>query len=166
VDDGSTDKTYEVLLSVFSGNSKVKIFKKDNAGKAVALNYAIERSRGEIIIALDADTIFNPQTIEKLVRHFIDQRVGAVAGNAKVGNRVNISFSNAESSPAKFDRRAFALSASPWFRDRSAPGAGCIKVVVFRLALTEGADLTLPLTVWDMVVYEEKSLACRSTDTA
>ena len=44
----------------------------------------------EIVIALDADTIFARDTISKLIRHFADPTVGAVAGNAKVGNRVNL----------------------------------------------------------------------------
>ena len=41
-------------------------------------------------MALDADTYFPRNSIRKLVRWFADPDVGAVAGNAKVGNRVNI----------------------------------------------------------------------------
>jgi cellulose synthase/poly-beta-1,6-N-acetylglucosamine synthase-like glycosyltransferase len=51
------------------------------------LNHAIRESRNEILVALDADTIFRRGTIEKLVRHFADSNVGAVSGNARVGNR-------------------------------------------------------------------------------
>ena len=50
------------------------------------------RSRkSEIVVALDADTQFEPKTIARLARWFAaDERLGAVAGNAKVGNRVNL----------------------------------------------------------------------------
>jgi peptidoglycan-N-acetylglucosamine deacetylase len=51
------------------------------------LNYAIRESSHNILVALDADTIFRRGTIEKMVRHFADERVGAVSGNARVGNR-------------------------------------------------------------------------------
>ena len=43
-----------------------------------------------MIVALDADTQFNRDTIARLVRWFADETVGAVAGNAKVGNRINM----------------------------------------------------------------------------
>ena len=48
------------------------------------------RRPASIVIALDADTQFQPDTIAKLVRWFADPRIGAVAGNARVGNNVNL----------------------------------------------------------------------------
>ena len=90
VDDGSTDKTLEVLRDNFSVNRKVAIFTKENGGKAEALNFCLRLAGGEIIIALDADTLFTKHTVSALVRRFADEQIGAVAGNAKVGNRINI----------------------------------------------------------------------------
>jgi len=43
-----------------------------------------------VVVALDADTQFNTDTISRLVRWFADPSIGAVAGNAKVGNRTNM----------------------------------------------------------------------------
>jgi cellulose synthase/poly-beta-1,6-N-acetylglucosamine synthase-like glycosyltransferase/spore germination protein YaaH/peptidoglycan/xylan/chitin deacetylase (PgdA/CDA1 family) len=87
VDDGSKDDTYGEVLRNFG--SRVKLIRQDNAGKAPALNRGIAEATGEILVSLDADTIFNRDTIPLLVRHFADPLVGGVAGNVKVGNRMN-----------------------------------------------------------------------------
>ncbi|HSP13913.1 MAG TPA: glycosyltransferase [Thermoanaerobaculia bacterium] len=89
VDDGSKDDTSGEVLRHFGGRQNVRLFHQENGGKASALNHGIRESRGDIIVALDADTLFLPDTIEKLVRRFEDPEVGAVAGNVKVGNRMN-----------------------------------------------------------------------------
>ena len=89
VDDGSKDGTSAEVSRDFGENPKVRLLRQENGGKASALNRGIAQASGEIIIALDADTIFARQTIHNLVRHFTDPKVGAVAGNVKVGNRLN-----------------------------------------------------------------------------
>ncbi len=87
VDDGSTDATFSVLQSRYVGEPRVRIFKQVNGGKSSALNRAIAEARHNLLIALDADTIFDRHAIAKLVRHFANPQVGAVSGNAKVGNK-------------------------------------------------------------------------------
>ncbi len=87
VDDGSKDATLAVLREQFGADDRVVILSQANAGKSAALNRAIARARNNILIALDADTIFRRGAIENLSRHFSDERVGAVSGNARVGNR-------------------------------------------------------------------------------
>jgi cellulose synthase/poly-beta-1,6-N-acetylglucosamine synthase-like glycosyltransferase/peptidoglycan/xylan/chitin deacetylase (PgdA/CDA1 family)/spore germination protein YaaH len=89
VDDGSTDDTYRRASDAFDGNPRVKVMTKSNGGKSSALNYGLRRTSSDIVIMLDADTIFQPDTIRRLLAHFSDPRVGAVAGNVKVGNRLN-----------------------------------------------------------------------------
>ncbi len=90
VDDGSTDRTAEVVKESFSGNARVRLFSIPNAGKATALNFGLKNATGEVVIALDADTLFAPQTLAALAHRFHDPQMGAVAGNAKVGNRINL----------------------------------------------------------------------------
>jgi peptidoglycan-N-acetylglucosamine deacetylase len=90
IDDGSQDGTSNVLRAAFGDNPKVRLIRVANAGKAAALNVGLEQARGEILVALDADTQFQRDTIPRLVRWFADPEIGAVAGNAKVGNRINM----------------------------------------------------------------------------
>ncbi len=116
VNDGSTDRTGELLRENFgpdppsrlapaeptlrdglpsratvpaaaTAGSRVRIFSQPNRGKSEALNRALAGAGGEIAVTIDADTAIDPQAISRLVRHFADPSTGAVAGNAKVGNR-------------------------------------------------------------------------------
>jgi peptidoglycan/xylan/chitin deacetylase (PgdA/CDA1 family)/spore germination protein YaaH/GT2 family glycosyltransferase len=89
-DDGSTDRTSAVVSEAFGGDPRVRLLTLVNGGKADALNRALTYAKGEIVVALDADTQFEPDTVGRLVRWFADPGIGAVAGNAKVGNRVNL----------------------------------------------------------------------------
>jgi cellulose synthase/poly-beta-1,6-N-acetylglucosamine synthase-like glycosyltransferase len=90
IDDGSKDGTGDIVAAAFGNDARVRLLRLANGGKARALNAGLEHARGEIVIALDADTQFEPLTIARLARWFADPAVGAVAGNAKVGNRVNL----------------------------------------------------------------------------
>jgi len=90
IDDGSHDATSDVVRQNFANFPNVTLITQPNAGKAKALNAALARAHGEVVVALDADTQFDRDTIARLVRWFADPKVGAVAGNAKVGNRFNM----------------------------------------------------------------------------
>ncbi len=87
VNDGSADTTGELLDSNFSREPRVHIIHQVNRGKAAALNAAMSHAETEIVVTIDADTEIEPDAIRKLIRHFSDPTVGAVAGNVKVGNR-------------------------------------------------------------------------------
>lgn len=92
VDDGSTDGTFEKMKE-FEGNHygvRVSVFRKENSGKADALNYGIRRSRAPIVVCMDSDSRLTPEALRYAVQHFRDPHVGAVAGNVKVINRHNI----------------------------------------------------------------------------
>lgn len=89
-DDGSKDRTAAIVAQSFGSDSRVTLLTLANGGKATALNRALRHARGEVIIALDADTQFEPTTIRRLARWFADPEIGAVAGDARVGNRINL----------------------------------------------------------------------------
>src|SRR5581483_3718297 len=94
IDDGSRDRTLEVAHNLFhdeEASGRVVILTKPNSGKADALNFGFTHlGDAEIFVGIDADTIIAPDAISRMVPHFLDPQVGAVAGNAKVGNRVNL----------------------------------------------------------------------------
>ena len=112
VDDGSTDSTYQQARAKYGEHQRVRVFTKANGGKASALNFGIAHALHDVIIALDADTLFARDTVAELVQPLADPRVAAVAGNAKVGNRINLvtRWQALEYVTSQnLDRRAFSL---------------------------------------------------------
>jgi cellulose synthase/poly-beta-1,6-N-acetylglucosamine synthase-like glycosyltransferase/peptidoglycan/xylan/chitin deacetylase (PgdA/CDA1 family) len=85
VDDGSIDATATIVQGLRL--ERVCLLRQANAGKAAALNRALTASRHEIIVTVDADTVFEPDTLAWLVQRFRETDVGAISGNTKVGNR-------------------------------------------------------------------------------
>ncbi|MFL6720253.1 MAG: polysaccharide deacetylase family protein [Sphingomonas sp.] len=91
IDDGSRDRTSHIVEQAFGADPRVRLISLDNGGKARALNHGLALAKSEIVVALDADTQFETDTIARLARWLVaDERLASVAGNAKVGNRVNI----------------------------------------------------------------------------
>jgi cellulose synthase/poly-beta-1,6-N-acetylglucosamine synthase-like glycosyltransferase/spore germination protein YaaH/peptidoglycan/xylan/chitin deacetylase (PgdA/CDA1 family) len=110
VDDGSKDATYEIVEKAFAGVEKVKVYTKANGGKASALNFGINISTGQYLVCIDADTQLQTDAVRKMMHYFVNSRVGAVAGNVKVGNEKNVitRWQSIEYTTAQnFDRRAF-----------------------------------------------------------
>lgn len=168
VDDGSSDGTLAILQKTFSNNPKVTVISQENSGKSDALNIGIRQAAdAEVVICMDADTLIHKDAISLLVRHFIDPNVGAVAGNAKVGNIVN-SLTRWQAleyiSSQNLDRRAFCMIGSvsvvpgaigAWRRDLVMKLGGFPKGT-----LAEDADLTLRVQESDKKIrYESKAMA-------
>ena len=177
IDDGSRDRTLEVARSAFAEEEaagKVLILTKHNAGKAAALNYGIEHIQdAELFVGIDADTIIASDAISRLVPHFINPKVGAIAGNAKVGNRVNL-WTRWQAleyiTSQNFERRALdvlgAVSVVP-----GAIGAWRVSAVRevggYQLdTVAEDADLTMALLrLGYRVEYEDMALAYTEAPT-
>jgi len=167
VDDGSKDRTTEVVKESFSANQRVRLFSVPNGGKATALNFGLKHASGDVVIALDADTLFAPQTLATLAHRFHDPKIGAVAGNAKVGNRINLvtRWQALEYITSQnMDRRAFASlncitvvpgAVGAWRRDLLEQAGGFPGDT-----LAEDQDLTLRIRrLGYNIGYEENAIA-------
>ncbi|MBS1509733.1 MAG: glycosyltransferase [Bacteroidetes bacterium] len=112
VDDGSKDSTYKIISESFAGVPNVQVHTKPNGGKASALNYGINLADTGYVVCIDADTQLKPDAVIELMKKFTSEKVGAVAGNVKVGNEVNMitRWQSIEYITSQnFDRRAFDL---------------------------------------------------------
>jgi cellulose synthase/poly-beta-1,6-N-acetylglucosamine synthase-like glycosyltransferase/spore germination protein YaaH/peptidoglycan/xylan/chitin deacetylase (PgdA/CDA1 family) len=112
VDDGSKDKTFELVTRHFGDRPEIRLFSKPNGGKASALNYGIARSTADFVVCIDADTQLKTDAITELMRYFYEEEIAAVAGTVKVGNKNNL-ITNWQSieyiTAQNMDRRAFDI---------------------------------------------------------
>lgn len=84
VDDGSTDRSLEIMQSCSSMDSRIKILhqKEKSAGAALARNLGLEAASGEYVIFLDADDLFEPDLIEASYQVAKDKNADAVTFGA------------------------------------------------------------------------------------
>jgi cellulose synthase/poly-beta-1,6-N-acetylglucosamine synthase-like glycosyltransferase/spore germination protein YaaH/peptidoglycan/xylan/chitin deacetylase (PgdA/CDA1 family) len=178
IDDGSKDRTLEIARRTFAPEAaagRVLILTKPNGGKAEALNYGLEHiGDAELFVGIDADTIIAPDAIARMVPHFLNPKVAAVAGNAKVGNRVNL-WTRWQAleyiTSQNFERRALNTMGAV----SVVPGAiGAWRVSAVREAggyhidtVAEDADLTMALLRNGYrVEYEDLALAFTEAPTS
>jgi poly-beta-1,6-N-acetyl-D-glucosamine synthase len=169
IDDGSTDDTRERVapLEGRHGDVTVRLYSKQNGGKASALNVGIGLARHEYVLCMDGDSKLEPQVLRAAMPHFSKPYVAAVAGNVKVINR--------DTHIARFQALEYIQGLNMARRAQ-----GFVRVVniipgpigVFRRktllevggydrdTYAEDADLTLKLIATGYhVVYEEKAIA-------
>ncbi len=170
IDDGSKDNTYRVATDTYPADiasGRLTVLTKPNGGKAEALNYALEHTDEEVYIGIDADGVIAHDAISRLVCHFANPKIGAVAGNAKVGNRVNL-WTRWQAleyiTSQNFERRALDLFDVVMV----VPGAiGAWRTAAVRAGggyhpdtVAEDADLTMNLLEQGYsVIYEDQALA-------
>jgi len=165
VDDGSSDGTADLVESLRIPG--VRVIRQANAGKPVALNTGLRAARFDLIVMVDGDTVFEPDAVRMLIQPFADPAVGAVSGNAKVGNRGGLlgRWQHIEYVIGfNLDRRLFDLAECM----PTVPGAvgGFRRTALERIGglsdvtLAEDTDLTMALCRdgW-RVVYEERAVA-------
>jgi cellulose synthase/poly-beta-1,6-N-acetylglucosamine synthase-like glycosyltransferase/peptidoglycan/xylan/chitin deacetylase (PgdA/CDA1 family) len=170
IDDGSKDNTYRRAVDAYPADiasGRLTVLTKPNGGKADALNFALERTSEDIYVGIDADGVIAHDAITNLVCHFADPKIGAVAGNAKVGNRVNL-WTRWQAleyiTSQNFERRALDLfdvvmvvpgAIGAWRTAAVKRGGGYHTNTV-----AEDADLTMNLLEQGYsVIYEDRALA-------
>ena len=81
VDDGSKDKSWEVITMLKQEDSSVRGIKfQRNYGKSAALQVAFQAAKGEVVITMDADLQDSPEEIPELRRLIIEQDLDVVSG--------------------------------------------------------------------------------------
>jgi cellulose synthase/poly-beta-1,6-N-acetylglucosamine synthase-like glycosyltransferase/peptidoglycan/xylan/chitin deacetylase (PgdA/CDA1 family) len=162
VDDGSTDGSADLVERL--GLERVRVIRQPNAGKPAALNRGVAAARGDVIVMVDADTVFERDSLRKLIVPLAAPEVGAVSGNTKVGNRSRMlgRWQHIEYVMGfNLDRRLFdVLSCMP-----TVPGAiGAVRVDaladvggISSDTLAEDTDLTIAIgrMGWKVVYAEE-----------
>lgn len=152
IDDGSTDDTFKKVQEEFANTANVQVYTKPNGGKASALNFGINIANSDFVVCIDADTQLKQDAVSQLMKKFTDDSIGAVAGNVKVGNEVNLitRWQSIEYITSQnFDRRAFELlncitvipGAIGAFRKEAVLKAGAFTTDT----LAEDCDLTMRL---------------------
>ncbi|MBI2670957.1 glycosyltransferase family 2 protein [Candidatus Woesearchaeota archaeon] len=88
VNDGSTDKTEHIINNIINSNKdrNIKLITQKNSGKGSALNKALEISKGEFFVVLDADSFANSDALKKMLPSFEDKDVAIVLPLMKIHN--------------------------------------------------------------------------------
>ena len=173
VNDGSTDDTREIVESMVgyqpgrSSEVKVTLINKENSGKANSLNAGINCSEADYILCMDGDSQLSENCLRKALRHFVNDEIGAVAGNVKVQNRGT--FLTDLQALEYIEGLNMARSAQSYiklvniipgpvgiFRRTAIEGAGMYTSDTF----AEDADLTLRIMAkgWK-IIYEPKAIS-------
>ena len=172
IDDGSTDQTAD--LATWIDDPRVRVIRQPNSGKAAALNTGLAQASYDVVVMVDADTVFEPDALYRLIQPLAHPAVGAVSGNTKVGNRRGLlgRWQHLEYVFGfNLDRRMFeVLECMPTvpgaigaFRRDALMGVGGVS----EDTLAEDTDLTMALwrAGW-RVVYEESAVAWTEVPTS
>ncbi len=89
VNDGSKDRTREVVLKHADGKNIVFIDNTENKGKAACLNQGIKIAKGDYVACMDADSIVSKDILRKTIPYFKDSKAGAVTVSVEVKNADN-----------------------------------------------------------------------------
>ncbi|MBU2104586.1 MAG: glycosyltransferase [Nanoarchaeota archaeon] len=77
INDGSKDRTKEIVRELMKKYGKLKLLDKENSGKADSLNQGIKVAKGELVAVIDSDSFPRKDAIRKMVGFFEDEKVGA-----------------------------------------------------------------------------------------
>ena len=82
VNDGSTDNTLNILREYEKKDERIKIINQDNMGAGIARNVGMKNAKGDYLMFLDSDDIFEQKMLEELFITFITNNVDIVICNS------------------------------------------------------------------------------------
>lgn len=87
VDDGSSDRSHDILVDEAKAGDICLLHHDKNRGKGAAVRTAIEHATGELILIQDADLEYDPRDYPMLIRPILEGRVAVVYGSRFLGPR-------------------------------------------------------------------------------
>lgn len=81
--DGSSDRTDEILRRLADGR-RIRGFAFERGGKSKTINHTVAEADTPYLVFSDANTMYEPRAIRRLMRHFADPAIGGVCGNLRL----------------------------------------------------------------------------------
>jgi len=143
----STDRTNEIVQR-YAPQGIVLHAYRGRAGKAATLFRTVPKATGEIIVFSDANAMYEPDAIRKLVRNFNDERIGCVSGQLKYFNPDQSNSGTGELAYWKYEMAIKKLE-SRFFSLLGANGSifAIRKELYFPIAEDRGDDFELPIRI-------------------
>lgn len=161
ISDGSQDKTDEIVRS-FEKQNVMLIRQEPRAGKTAALNLAVPRAAGEILVFSDANSLYAPDALRKLLRNFADPQVGYVTGKMIYINPDGTTIGDGCSAYMKYENLLRTLETQVGSVVGVDGGIDAVrKALYLPMRPDQLPDFVLPLTVVEQgyrVVYESEAL--------
>lgn len=101
--DGSTDKTNEIVKTFMQSDKRIHLLEFKRSGKSVVLNKAMHSLQNDIVVFSDANTEYASDATRKLVKHFLDPRIGCVCGRLVYRNPEEVISGKGESFYWKYE---------------------------------------------------------------
>jgi cellulose synthase/poly-beta-1,6-N-acetylglucosamine synthase-like glycosyltransferase len=170
VSDESADGTDAIVETIASQNSRVRLIRQvPRQGKTSALNLAMPETRGEIVVFADANSIYRPDTIAKLVRNFADPAVGYVTGKMVYVNPDGSLVGDGCSAFMRYENSLRAAETAVGSVVGVDGGVDAVRRNLYRpMRADQLPDFVLPLTVVEQgyrVVYEPDAILTEDTLT-
>lgn len=167
--DGSRDRSEELLAAAHAANARVQWRGYDRGGKMRTVNRLLSDVRSDVVVFSDANTMYRPDSIRAMVRHFADERVGGVSGNLQlIATRSNVG-SEGESTYWSFENRMKEWEGGIRTTLGAPGGMYAIRAELFEAQpehTTVADDFLLPMRIvarGHRVVFEKASIASETT---
>jgi len=166
ISDGSEDGTDEIVKGFASRGVRL-IRQEPRNGKTSALNLAVPHARGEILVFSDANSLYAPEALRRLMRNFADSQVGYVTGKMVYSNPDGTTVGDGCSAYMKYENflRVFETQAGSIVGVDG--GIDAVRKVLYRsMRADQLPDFVLPLMVVEQgyrVVFEPRALLKEET---
>jgi cellulose synthase/poly-beta-1,6-N-acetylglucosamine synthase-like glycosyltransferase len=166
VSDGSTDAT-DAIVEGFAGRGVRLLRQGPRAGKTSALNLALPKAHGEIVVFSDANSLYAPDALRQLVANFADPTVGYVTGQMVYANEDGTPTGEGCGAYMKYENALRDMESRLGSLVGVDGGIDAVRASLYRpMSPDLLPDFVLPLRVVEQgyrVVYEPQALLCESS---